>query len=120
MHDKMKNTIKILGIFFGVFSIVSFTQRIFDVSLFSIAKEIIAYYRIVAYFFFNLPARLLGFSFPNSLIDIWTLSFIGATAYFKTLNIHNSKFFHYYHNLTETKYWKAIFVLIWGFSGIGI
>jgi hypothetical protein len=116
----MKKTIRILGILFGIFSLVSFTQHLFDIGLMAIASEMIEYYRTVAYFFLGMPARIFGSHFPSALMDMWALSFIGATAYAKTPNIENSRFFRRYPALTRTKYWKFWLCGIFGLSGIGL
>lgn len=116
----MKETIQTLGIILGIISLVSFVQHVLDVGIFSIALEIIEYYRTVAYFFFDMPARLFGFHFPSVLMDMWTLSFIGATAYSRTPNIEKSKFFRRYPRLTRPKYWKSVLLVIGGVSGLGV
>lgn len=116
----MKKTIHALGIILGIFSVVSFFQRVFDVGIFKIAHEMIEYYRTVAYFFFDMPARLFGLHFPAVLMDIWTLSFVGAGAYSKTANIERARFFRRFLKLTKPRYWKAMLFVIWGFSGVGL
>jgi len=116
----MKKTIRTLGILLGIFSLVSFVQRLFDIGVMAIAREIIDYYRTIAYFFIGLPARMIGFHFPGALMDMWTLSFIGAAAYAKTPKIENARFFRRHPAVTEVRYWKFWLLLIFGLSGIGL
>ena len=111
---------RVLGILLGIFSLVSFVQRLFDIGMMAIAREIINYYRTIAYFFIGLPARIFGFHFPDALMDLWTLSFMGATAYAKTPNIENARFFRRYPAVTKVRYWKAWLLMIFGLSGIGL
>jgi hypothetical protein len=80
----------------------------------------IQYYRAVAYFFFDLPARFWDLHFPSSSKDFWILSFIGASAYARTPNIEASRFFRRYPKLIVWRYWRVLAVVVGGFSGIGI
>jgi hypothetical protein len=116
----MKKVIRTLSILLGIFSLVSFVQRLFDIGLVAMAGQIIDYYRIIAYFFIGLPGRMIGFHFPSSLMDMWTLSFIGAAAYAKTPNIENARFFRRHPSLTKVRYWKFWLLGIFGLSGIGL
>lgn len=86
----------------------------------AIAREVIDYYRTIAYFLFGLPAQMFGFQFPGALMDMWTLSFIGAAAYAKTPNIENARFFRRYPAVTDVRYWKFWLLWIFGLSGIGL
>jgi hypothetical protein len=45
---------------------------------------------------------------------------MGATAYAKTPNIENSRFFQRYSVITKVRYWKVWLLMIFGLSGIGI
>ncbi|NWF91792.1 MAG: hypothetical protein HXY46_02660 [Syntrophaceae bacterium] len=116
----MKKTIQILSILIGIISLVSFIQRLFDIGVITICKELIDYYRTIAYFFFNLPLRVFGLHFPKWLMDIWTLSLVGAASYVKTPNIENARFFRLYPVLIKGRYWKLWFLLSLGLSGIGL
>ena len=116
----MKKTIRILGIIAGTFSLVSFVQHLFNIGVMALSQEIIDYYRTIAYFFIGLPTRIVGFQFPGALMDMWTLSFIGAAAYVKTPNIENCRFFRNYPAITRLQYWKCWLLLIFGLSGIGL
>jgi hypothetical protein len=116
----MKKTIRTLSILLGIFSLVIFVQRLFDIGVMAIAREILDYYRTIAYFIIGLPARMIGFHFPGALMDMWTLSFIGAAAYAKTPNIENARFFQRHPAVTEVRYWKCWLLLIFGLSGIGL
>jgi hypothetical protein len=115
-----KNTTDILAILLGIFCLVSFLQRLFDVGLVPLVRDFIDYYRTIAYFFFDMPARMLGFHFPDALMDMWTLSFIGAAAYIKTPNIENARLFHLYPAFTRPRYWKLMLFCILGLSGLGL
>ena len=109
-----------LGIIIAAFSVISFCQAFFDVGLSVIAQEMIGYYRTVTYFFLDFPARLFGVHFPAPLMDIWTLSFVGAGAYVRTPNIETCRFFRRNPNLTAWKYWKFPFGFFMGISGWGL
>ena len=116
----MKKTLEVLGVIFGVLSVVSFVQRSLDIGTWHLFNEIIQYYRAAAYLVFDFPARIFGLHFPSGLKDLWTLSFVGASAYAGTPNIEGSRFFRRYPNLTSRKYWRGLVIICGGFSGLGI
>lgn len=116
----MKASIQTLSVLVGILSVVSFIQHLFDIGVFAVAKEALNYYRSIAYFFFGLPARLLGISLPQELIDLWTLSFIGSAAYVKTENIERTRFFRHREYFTSRPYWKFWLFVIFGVSGLGL
>lgn len=116
----MKATMRLLGIVVATFSVVSFGQATFEIGVYDVAKEMISYYRTVAYFFLDIPARLFGFHFPPPLMDIWALSFVGASAYVRTPNIEGARFFRRHPELTSVSHWRSIFGFLLGFSGLGL
>ena len=116
----MKATLKTLSLLVSIFSLVSFVQHFIETDLYKVAGEALEYYRSIAYFFIGLPARLFGFSFPQELMDFWTLSFIASAAYVKTKNIENSRMFRNQDNLTSKPHWKVWLFFIFGISGMGL
>lgn len=109
-----------LTIMVGIISVVSFGQRIFDVGLFAIAKDLIEYYREIANWIIAAPIGLLGIKIPPALTDTWALSFVGASAYVRTPKIERSRFFREHPGLTKNKYWKVWLLFLFGLSGIGL
>lgn len=116
----VKETIEVLTIIVGMISIVSFVQRLFDVGIFAVAKNVIEYYRAIAYLVFAAPLEPLGIKVPHALTDAWALSFVGASAYARTPKIEESRFFRSYPGLTNKKYWKVWLLFLFGVSGLGL
>jgi len=116
----MKVTINFLTKVLAVFSLVSFTQRLFDVGIFSMFETYLSYYRQVAYFFFGNIWHLFGITVPPKLIDLWVLSFLGAGAYVKTENIQHSRFLINFKLEKVSLALKLFLFSLFGFSGIGI
>lgn len=116
----MKETIRVLTILVGVISIVSFAQRLFDIGVVAIAKDIIEYYRVIAHSILAAPMELLGIKVYPSITDAWALSFIGASAYARTPKIEQSRFFSRHPWLIVWKYWKVWLLFLFGITGIGI
>ena len=116
----MKEALRYLSIILGAISVVSFTQRFIDIGLFETVEVLVEYYRNIAHIVFAVPFDTLGIKIPASLIDVWTLSFVGASAYVAVPNIEDSRFFRVRPNLANYKYWKVAFLFVMGMSGLGI
>ena len=109
-----------LTILVGVISVVSLAQRVFDVGVVAIAKNVIEYYRHIAHLVLAAPMELLGIKVPPAVTDAWALSFVGASAYARTPKIEQSRFFLRYPGLTGRKYWKVWLLFFFGITGIGL
>src|SRR6187549_2164070 len=94
--DEVKETLRLLTILAGMISVVSFIQRLFDVGVIALAGHLIQYYREIANLVFAAPLTLLGIKVPPALVDAWTLSFVGASAYARTPKIEHSRFLRRY------------------------
>ncbi|MDX8391681.1 MAG: hypothetical protein R8K53_03830 [Mariprofundaceae bacterium] len=93
---EVKETIRVLTILVGIISVVSFAQRLLDVGMIAVVKDVIGYYREIANLVFATPMGLLGIKVPPALTDAWALSFVGASAYVRAPNIEESRFFRRY------------------------
>lgn len=120
IRDGVEETIRVLSLLVAMISVISFAQRLFDVGMIAVAKDVIGYYREIANLVFAVPMELLGIKVPPALTDVWTLSFVGASAYVRTPKIEDSRFFRMYPWLTHRKYWKVWFLFLFGASGIGL
>ncbi len=120
IEDGVSETIRALTLLVGVISVISFTQRLFDVGVIAIAKNVIEYYRDIAHLILAAPMELVGIKVPPAVTDAWTLSFVGASAYAKTPRIEQSRFFCRHPELTARKYWKVGLVFLFGITGIGL
>ena len=118
--SEVKNTLKVLGIMVGTISVISFSQRIFDVGLIAVERAVVEYYREIANLIFAAPMELLGIKVPATLTDIWALSFVGALAYTRTPKIELSRIFRNNPRLTKIKHWKILLFFIFGITGIGL
>lgn len=116
----MRDTLGALTVLVGVISVVSFGQRVFDVGLVAISKDVIEYYREIVRFLFAMPMGFLGITVPPALTDAWALSFVGASAYARTPRIEKSRLFRKYPRLTRFKYWKSVLLVLFGLSGVGL
>jgi hypothetical protein len=112
----VKETLRVLGVLVGILSLVSFTQAMFSVGLVPVLEEFISFYRGVASYIF----RLIGFIPPQSVLDFWTLSFLGASAYFKTQGIEHSRALRGLNLNPQSPWWRIGLLLILGFSGLGL
>lgn len=116
----MKDTLRYLSIILSVVSVVSLIQHIGNVGIKPIFHDFISYYRYVSDQIFGLVGTLFSLDIPRGLIDIWTLSFIGAGAYVRTSDIEGSRLLRKYDTSKFPSYWKFIYFLLMGFSLAGL
>lgn len=118
--DALKDTLRVLTLLVGMISVVSFVQRLFDVGVIAVAKDLIEYYRAIANLVFAVPLKFFNIKVPPPLTDAWALSFVGASAYARTSNIEQSRLFRRYPGLTRTKHWRVGLLFLFGISGLGL
>lgn len=116
----MNLTFRVLSIILGAFSVVSFIQNLFNVGVYEMALTFINFYRQVTHFIFAAPFEVFDLIIPNFLIDLWALSFVGATAYVQTKGIDKSRFYRRHPEMLLSSYWKIKLWFLWGFSGLGL
>ena len=116
----MSNVIRILSIIFAFLSLISLIQSIIDIGLVSIFSDLIAYYRNASQQVFKIFEILFTINIPQTLKDLWLLSFIGSGAYIRTSNIENSRLLRNFELSSENKYWKLVLFLTMGISFIGV
>ncbi|EID4334180.1 TPA: hypothetical protein GRI37_21195 [Vibrio parahaemolyticus] len=116
----MKDTLRYLSIVLSTISVISLLQHVGNVGVSSIFHDFISYYRYVAYEVFGLIGRLFSIDIPPTLMDVWTLSFIGAGAYVRTPNIEGSRLLRKYDTSKFPSYWKFIYFLLMGFTLVGL
>jgi hypothetical protein len=116
----VKATLRVLSILVGTLSLVSFAQAMFNVGLVPALEEIITFYRGIAANVFGLLTMLIGFIPPQSVLDFWTLSFLGASAYFRTQGIEQSRALRGLNLNPQSLWWRVGLLLIFGFSGLGL
>lgn len=71
-------TFQILGILVGAASLVSLTQKAFEIGLAPILGDFVSYYRAISDFVFATLPGLWGWEVPQWLSDIWAISFVGT------------------------------------------
>ena len=120
IESAVKDTLRALTLIVGIISVISFGQRLFDVGVVAIAKDVIEYYREIAKLIFAVPMELVAVKVPPALTDLWALSFVGASAYVRTPRIEKSRFFRKYPRLSRVRYWKAWLLVLFGLSGVGL
>jgi len=111
-----------LSILLCVLSVVSLIQHVGDVGLTSIFVEFISYYRQITYQVYGYIGQLFTIEFPPILMDAWTLSFVAAGAYVKTLNIEYSRLLRNFDTTNWPRYWKSLLFVFIGitFTGLAI
>jgi hypothetical protein len=113
-------TIRVLGILIGTLSIVSLTVDVFSIGLRALLLDLVQYYRDLASLTFGLPAGLLGWSAPQPLVDVWSLSFLGATAYVSTPGIASCRALRGLGFEELPLRWRIGLLVSFGFCGLGI
>lgn len=116
----MSKVLSILSIVFACLSLISLLQHAIDVGLISIFSELVAYYRSASQQLFSAFEYLFSINIPQTIKDLWLLSFIGAGAYLKTPNIENSHLLRNFKISQENKIWKPLLFILMGFSFIGV
>ena len=112
--------IRVLSLVVATMSAVSFTQKIFNVGLGSMANSYIGFYRQISHSLFGLPAELIGIKLPIALTDFWVLSFICACAYVRSENIERSRAFRNYNFTEPSVKLRMLIFFIAGFSGLAL
>lgn len=95
-------------------------QHLFNFGVSGVFNDIISYYRHITYQLFYFIGQLISISFPPKLMDLWTISFIGAGAYVRTPNIEFNRLLRNSDIRCFPKYWKFLLFLTMGFSFIGL
>lgn len=113
-------TLRVLGMLLAALSVVSFVQSVLDVGVLSALQPIVSYYRTIAHAVFGVPAALMGLALPQSLVDFWTVSFVGAGAYVRTEGIERCRAFRDLSLDPQAFGWKLAVFLVFGLSGLGI
>ncbi len=113
-------TIRVLTIIVATMGVISFTQKLFDVGLGSMANSYIGFYRQISQAIFGLPAELVGIKIPVILVDFWTLSFISAGAYVRSKNVEKARAFRNYNFAEPSIKLRASIFFIAGFTGLGL
>lgn len=113
-------TIRVLSLVVATMSVVSFTQKIFNIGLGSMANSYIGFYRQISHALFGVPAELIGIRLPVALTDFWVLSFICAGAYVRSKNIEKSRAFRNYNFTEPSVKLRVIIFFIAGFSGLAL
>lgn len=112
--------LKVLTWATATISLISLTQRLFEVGLGTLSAQYLGYYRKIAYAIFGWVPELVGVHLPATIVDFWTLSFICAGAYVRTENLEQARAFRRYNFSSPcTKLRIAIF-FVWGFTGFGL
>ena len=111
----VKETFRLLGIILGTLSLISFAQTLLNVGLVPVLEDFLTFYRAVASSVFGL--LLLGFILPQYVMDFWTLSFLGASAYCRTQGIEKSRALRGLNLNPQSLWWRVWLWLIFGFSG---
>jgi len=110
-------TLRALGVILGTLSLISFAQELLNVGLVPVLEDFMTFYRAVASTVFGL--LLMGFKPPQYVVDFWTLSFLGASAYCRTQGIEKSRALRGLNLNPKSLWWRVGLWLIFGFSGAG-
>jgi hypothetical protein len=102
---KLKKAIWFLSLLLSILSLSSLIQHAGSLGLAAIFSEFISYYRLVTYQIYSFIGGLISIEFPPTLMDAWTLSFIGAGAYVNTPNIESSRLLRNFDLSNKPKYW---------------
>ena len=105
-----------ISILVGIVSVVSFLQISFEIGLTKLSFAIVHYYRVIADNTIGLPAKLISIELPQRLIDFWSISFVGASAYCRVPNIDQSRALR----ITNIPCWRILLFFIMGIFGFGI
>lgn len=116
----MKDILLYLSILISGLSVISLVQHVGNVGIAPVFHDFISYYRYIAYEVFGLVGRMFSIDIPSTLMDVWTLSFIGAGAYVRTPYIEKSRLLRKYDTSKFPSYWKFIYFLLMGFTFVGL
>lgn len=84
----MKPYLNSLTYILATLSLASLISNLAEIGLTGIMADIVKYYRVVSYDIFTLNGLI---EVNRTIVDLWTISFIGAAAYAKSPNIRNSR-----------------------------
>ncbi|TVP07560.1 hypothetical protein AYI73_04570 [Shewanella algae] len=96
-------------------SVISLMQQLLDIGLNGVFLDFLQYYRALL----SEVIGLLHLELPQPLLDLWTLSFIGAGAHVRTEGVEHIRLFREYKSLTTFRYWKAVYFFFLGVTFIG-
>lgn len=113
----MNKILKTLTIIVSTLSAVSLISNLFEIGLSGVALKLIEYYQLAATQAFTLNGLI---ELHPILIDFWSLSFIGATAYAKTPNIENARFLSFISQKRFNHKERLLIFVIFGFSMLGL
>jgi hypothetical protein len=105
---------------FAFLSLISLLQHITNAGLISVFSDLLAYYRNASQQIFSVFEFLFSIDIPQTIKDLWLLSFIGAGAYIKTPDIENSRLLRNIEISQMNKFWKPLLFLLLGSSFIGV
>lgn len=114
------HTYAIFGWIIASMSLISFTQRLFNIGFGNIASSFVSYYHKLAHAMLGAPAELFGINLPSSLIDFWALSFVCAGAYARAKNIEDARAFRHFQLKRPSIKLRATVFLISGFTGLSL
>ncbi|AIF98243.1 hypothetical protein [Alteromonas australica] len=112
----MNQLSKFLTIVVSTLSLISFCQQVFDIGLSGVFANVVEYYRFVI----NEVLGIFRITLPQSLLDLWTLSFLGAAAYVKSDNIEGSRLLRDVDTRKFIRHWKIIYFFCLGISFFGL
>ena len=106
--------------FVSVLSVISLIQHFFNVGIAEVFSDFLSYYRQLVYQFFGFFGQLFSIQFPEKMMDLWALSFVGAGAYVRTPNIEYNRLFRDRDIWLFPRYWKGLLFVFMGLSFIGL
>lgn len=95
-------------------------QSLFNIGILETSLIFLSFYRQVAHFIFAAPFELIGVVIPSLVVDFWTLSFVGATAYVQSKDIDKSRYYRQRSEKDLSLYWKIKIWFFFGISGLGL
>lgn len=113
----MNPYLKTLTSILTILSLASLISNFLDIGLNGVLADFVKYYRVVSYEIFS----LLGLIEVNrALVDLWTISFIGAAAYAKSPNINDSRLISRLNLSSFGNFHRIAVFVIFGLSLLGI
>ena len=113
----MKPYIKALTSILTILSLASLISNFLEIGLNGVIADVVKYYRAVSYEIFSLKGHI---EVNRALVDLWTISFIGAAAYAKSPNINDSRLISRLNLSAFGSYHRIAVFVIFGLSLLGI
>lgn len=113
----MKTCLKTLSLILTTLSLISLISNLAEIGLTGVTSHVIKYYRIISYDIFSLKGLI---EINQTLVDLWTISFIGAAAYAKSPSINDSKLISSLNLKSFGKLHRAFVFVIFGLTMLGI